>query len=118
MSDPLDLLRAENPVPAPRAFASTTRRLMIASIMQKLMKDASKPKMPTLLMFDEFAQLGHLSVIENNVALMRGYGVKLWAVFQDLSQAKDIYSQRWESFMGNAGVMNGFFAITMCTMNK
>jgi len=33
MSDPLDLLRAENPVPAPRAFASTTRRLMIASIV-------------------------------------------------------------------------------------
>jgi type IV secretion system protein VirD4 len=96
-------------LPAQRlATQSPWLRLMIASIMQKLMKDASKPKMPTLLMFDEFAQLGHLSVIENNVALMRGYGVKLWAVFQDLSQAKDIYSQRWESFMGNAGVMNGF----------
>jgi len=83
-------------------------RLMIAAIMQKLMKSASKPKVPSLLMFDEFAQLGHMSVIENNVALMRGYGVKLWAVFQDLAQAKDIYSQRWESFMGNAGVLNGF----------
>lgn len=96
-------------LPAQRlATQSPWLRLCIAAIMQKLMKDASKPKVPTLLMFDEFAQLGHLSVIENNVALMRGYGVKLWAVFQDLAQAKDIYSQRWESFMGNAGVLNGF----------
>jgi type IV secretion system protein VirD4 len=59
-------------------------------------------------MLDEFAQLGHLSSVENNMAVMRGYGVKLWAVFQDLSQAQAIYGKRWESFMGNAGVLNSF----------
>lgn len=59
---------------------------------------------PVLLMLDEFAQLGPLLVIENNLAMMRGYGVKLWAVFQDLSQAQAIYKERWESCLGNAGV--------------
>jgi len=59
-------------------------------------------------MLDEFAQLGHLPVIENNLALMREYGVKLWPDFQDLAQAEDIYKTRWESFISNAGVLQTF----------
>jgi len=87
---------------------STWLRLMIASVLRPLMIDTSKPKVPVLFMLDEFAQLGHLPVIENNLAMMRGYGVKLWAVFQDLSQAHAIYKERWESFLGNAGVLQSF----------
>ena len=87
---------------------STWLRLMIASIMQPLMKDTHKSKVPVLLMLDEFAQLGHLPVIEQSLALMRGYGLKLWAVFQDFAQAKDIYGERWQSFLGNAGVLQAF----------
>ena len=34
--------------------------------------------------------------------------MKLWAVFQDLSQAHAIYKERWESFLGNAGVLQAF----------
>jgi type IV secretion system protein VirD4 len=87
---------------------SSWLRLMIASILRPLMLDTHKSKVPVLFMLDEFAQLGHLPVIENNLALMRGYGVKLWAVFQDLSQAQAIYDKRWESFLGNAGVLQSF----------
>ncbi len=87
---------------------STWLRLMIAAVLRPLMIDTRKPKVPVLFMLDEFAQLGHLPVIENNLAMMRGYGVKLWAVFQDLSQAHAIYKERWESFLGNAGVLQSF----------
>jgi type IV secretion system protein VirD4 len=87
---------------------STWLRLMITSILQPLMKDTQEAKVPVLLMLDEFAQLGHLPVIEQTVALMRGFGIKLWAVFQDLTQAKAIYDKRWESFLGNAGVVQSF----------
>ncbi len=87
---------------------STWLRLMIESVLRPLMQDTRKSKTPVLFMLDEFAQLGHLPVIENNIALMRGYGVKLWAVFQDLSQAHAIYEKRWESFLGNAGVLQSF----------
>jgi type IV secretion system protein VirD4 len=83
-------------------------RLIITSILQSLMKDTGTPKCPTLLMLDEFAQLGHLPIIENTVAMMRGYGVKLWSVFQDLSQAQAIYDKRWETFMSNAGILHSF----------
>ena len=87
---------------------STWLRLMIAAVLRPLMIDTRKPKVPVLFMLDEFAQLGHLPVIENNLAMMRGYGVKLWTVFQDLSQAHAIYKERWESFLGNAGVLQSF----------
>ncbi|MFL9935423.1 type IV secretory system conjugative DNA transfer family protein [Paraburkholderia sp. RL18-103-BIB-C] len=87
---------------------STWLRLMIAAVLQSLMKDTRKAKVPVLFMLDEFAQLGHLGIIENNLAMMRGYGIKLWAIFQDLAQAKAIYRERWESFLSNAGVLNSF----------
>ncbi|HEY5225345.1 MAG TPA: type IV secretory system conjugative DNA transfer family protein [Methylovirgula sp.] len=96
---------------------STWLRLMIASVLRPLMVDTRKAKVPTLLMLDEFAQLGHLPVIENTLAMMRGFGIKLWTVFQDLSQAKDIYKDRWESFLGNAGVLQAFAPQDVVTAN-
>ena len=103
-------------LPARRlATHSTWLRLMIASVLRSLIDDTRKPAVPSLLMLDEFAQLGHLPVIENMLALMRGYGVKLWAVFQDLSQAQAIYDKRWESFLSNAGVLQAFAPQDMTT---
>jgi type IV secretion system protein VirD4 len=49
-----------------------------------------------------------MQVIENNVALMRGYGLKLWLILQDLAQIQSLYKTRWESFIGNAGVVQSF----------
>jgi type IV secretion system protein VirD4 len=80
-------------------------RLVITSALRSLY---SPRGVPVLFMLDEFAQLGRLEVIERNMALMRGYGVKLWTIFQDLAQAKDIYERRWESFISNAGVRHVF----------
>src|SRR3984885_4356122 len=94
----------------PRYLAthSTWLRLMVTAVLQPLMRSVRPATVPVLFMLDEFAQLGHLPVIENNLAMMRGYGVKLWTAFQDLSQAHAIYKERWESFLGNAGVLQSF----------
>lgn len=94
----------------PRYLAthSTWLRLMVTAVLQPLMRSVRPATVPVLFMLDEFAQLGHLPVIENNLALMREYGVKLWPVFQDLAQAQDIYKTRWESFISNAGVLQTF----------
>ncbi|MBL6612413.1 MAG: type IV secretory system conjugative DNA transfer family protein [Alphaproteobacteria bacterium] len=105
-------------LPARRVVThSTWLRLMITSVMQPLMKDTRKAKVPVLLMLDEFAQLGHLPAIEQNIGLMRQYGLKLWAVLQDLSQAKHIYEERWESFLANAGVIHSFAPQDVFTAN-
>lgn len=101
----------------PRYLAthSTWLRLMITAVLQPLMRSTRPASAPVLFMLDEFAQLGHLPVIEDNLAMMREYGVKLWPLFQDLSQAQSIYKTRWESFVGNAGVLQSFAPQDMTT---
>lgn len=67
-----------------------------------------------LFVMDEFAALGRLEAIEKAAGLMAGYGVKLWPILQDLGQIKRHYRESWETFLGNAGVLQ-FFANTDLT---
>jgi type IV secretion system protein VirD4 len=90
-------------------------RLMITAVVQKLLKDMRAPKVPVLLMLDEAAQLFDPPIIRNTMAMMRGYGIKLWSVYQDLPQAKQILGDRWESFVANAGVLQSFAPQDMTT---
>jgi type IV secretion system protein VirD4 len=61
-----------------------------------------------LLMLDEFAALGHLSIIQKLFGVTRDYGVQIWPVFQDLPQLKGLYPERWETLLGMAGVVQSF----------
>lgn len=63
---------------------------------------------PVLLVLEEFAALGHMRALEQAVAYMAGFGVKLWSVLQDLNQLKRHYKEGWETFLGNAGVIQAF----------
>ncbi len=94
---------------------SSWLRLMITAVVQKLMKDMRASKVPVLLMLDEAAQLFDPPIIRNAMAMMRGYGLKLWSVYQDLPQAKLVLGDRWESFVANAGVLQGFAPQDMTT---
>jgi type IV secretion system protein VirD4 len=83
-------------------------RLLIASAFQANMRPR-KPKEPRVtFMLDEFAALGHMKIIETVWALVRGYGIQILPVFQDLTQLKEIYGQRWETFVGMAGAIISF----------
>ena len=90
-------------------------RMMVASILRPLLRAVARPRVPVLFMLDEFAQLGRMEIIEDNYALMRGYGVKLWTIWQDLNQAKTLYNERWESFISNAGIVQSFAPQDMTT---
>jgi type IV secretion system protein VirD4 len=85
-------------------------RVMIASIVQPLLKDTRKAKVPVLLILDEYPALaaGGFGVIERNMAMFRGFGIKLWTVWQDLGQANRLYGKGWESFVANSGVLQSF----------
>jgi TraM recognition site of TraD and TraG len=63
---------------------------------------------PVLFVLDEFATLGHMRQIEDAAGQIAGYGVKLWPILQDLGQLKALYRERWETFMGNAGILQFF----------
>ncbi|MEQ8399678.1 MAG: type IV secretory system conjugative DNA transfer family protein [Roseitalea porphyridii] len=60
---------------------------------------------PVLFMLDEMAALGRLSMVRQAYGLMAGYGMQLWGIVQDLSQLMDIYGEGWETFIGNARVI-------------
>jgi type IV secretion system protein VirD4 len=97
----------------PRQLAthSPWLRLIVTAILQPLLKDTAPAKVPVLLMLDEYPALAEgdgFPIIARNMAMFRGYGIKLWSVWQDLSQAERIYGQHWESFAANAGVLQSF----------
>jgi type IV secretion system protein VirD4 len=63
---------------------------------------------PVLCVLDEFATLGHMQQVEDAAGQIAGFGVKLWPILQDLSQLKALYETRWETFLGNAGILQFF----------
>jgi type IV secretion system protein VirD4 len=80
-------------------------RLMLTAIVQQLLKDVRASKVPVLLMLDEAAQLNDPPIIRNSMPILRGYGVKLLSVYQDVPQARLVLRDRFESFAANAGAM-------------
>ncbi len=58
-------------------------------------------KPPVLFLLDEFAQLAHMSPIEEGLAYLAGYNVRLWFFLQDINQLKANYPDSWESFLAN-----------------
>jgi type IV secretion system protein VirD4 len=96
-------------LPAGRmATHSRWLRIIINLAVEAMEREPAKPKHPVLFMMDEFAVLDHLTSIEKAAGQIAGFGVKLWPILQDLTQLKSIYKDRWETFMGNAGLLQFF----------
>lgn len=83
-------------------------RLMVTLTLSALEREKATAQHPVLMVLEEFPQLGRLRQIEAAAGLMAGYGVKLWTVLQDLSQLKALYRDGWETFIGNAGLVQAF----------
>ncbi|WP_299616417.1 type IV secretory system conjugative DNA transfer family protein [uncultured Tateyamaria sp.] len=94
-------------------------RLLVSQALQDIARDAELPqgasvgrserlKAPALFLLDEFAALGRLEAVERAMGLMAGYGLQLWPILQDMSQLKDLYGDRANTFIANAGVQQVF----------
>jgi type IV secretion system protein VirD4 len=83
-------------------------RLMVSLALLALETDETKPEHRVLVVLEEFAQLGYLRQLEAAVALMAGYGVLIWTILQDFNQLVAHYRDSWETFVGNAGVLQAF----------
>ena len=82
-------------------------RLLLSVILSRIL-DPRQPEHPVLFLLDEAAALQRLEMIESGIALFRGYAIKLWLIWQDLSQLQGIYHERWSTFIANAGVRQFF----------
>lgn len=83
-------------------------RLILTLALSALEREPMKLNAPVLFVLEEFPQLGYMRQIEAAAGLMAGYGCKLHTVLQDLSQIKTHYPNSWETFIGNAGVVQVF----------
>ncbi len=83
-------------------------KLWIGALLQTVMSRVSRPERDTLFVVDECAQLGHLEQLRVAMTLLRGYGLRVWAFFQDLSQLRRLYPDDWQTIINNAGVFQTF----------
>jgi type IV secretion system protein VirD4 len=90
-------------------------RLLLTAAFRGVMRHREQGEPKTLFMLDEFAALGHLQIVETVWALVRGYGIQIMPVLQDLHQLRALYKERWESFIGMAGAVAAFGAREMTT---
>jgi hypothetical protein len=67
-----------------------------------------RTRSPILFMMEEFATLSHMEIMERAAAYFPGFGVKLWVILQDITQLQRYYKTGWETFLGNAGLLQLF----------
>jgi len=92
-------------------------RMILTMALNTMERVENETDDPVLFVLEEFASLGHMRQIEMAAGLMAGYGVKLWTVLQDLSQLKTHYPNSWETFIGNAGVVEAFGNVDQTTLD-
>jgi type IV secretion system protein VirD4 len=83
-------------------------RLIVQACFNALSVEPKPNDRRVLLLLDEQAQLKYMETVASAIALLRGYRVRIWSVFQDLNQLESIYKERWESFVANAGIVQVF----------
>ena len=83
-------------------------RIFINQLLDAMEREKTEPPAPVLACLDEFPVLGYMRQLENAAGQIASFGVKLWVVLQDWSQGKALYNERWETFVGNAGILQFF----------
>ncbi|WNB74576.1 type IV secretory system conjugative DNA transfer family protein [Methylomonas koyamae] len=76
----------------------------------ELLSEQDTDTPPVLFLLDEFPQLGHMQVIEENLAFIAGYGVRLWFFIQDLGQLYTAYGDSSRTILANTEYKS-FFGI-------
>lgn len=98
-------------LPAMRmATCSQFLRLFVNQTLAAFERVRTKPAIPAMMVLDEFPVLGYMKELETAIGQIAGLGLRLHTITQDLGQIKALYKDRWESFLGNSGVLQ-FFGI-------
>jgi type IV secretion system protein VirD4 len=90
-------------------------RLMVTQTLVAMERLRQQLEHPVLLVLEEFAALGYLRPVEQAAGFIAGSGVRIWSVLQDLTQLQQHYNATWETFLGNAGVIQAFSVSDLTT---
>jgi len=78
-------------------------RLALSAALRAIYRE---PGMPMTLIIDEGFVLGHHSLIEQALSILRGFGGNMTIAFQSIAQIKQLYPNTWGLFL--AGAVCGF----------
>ncbi|MDK9720981.1 MAG: type IV secretory system conjugative DNA transfer family protein [Rhodospirillales bacterium] len=81
----------------------------IGTILNALLKRTPGQNLPrTLLILDEAAQLGYLPQVPLFYSLARGFGVRVWTIWQSAAQLKTTYPADYENLIDQCHVLQAF----------
>jgi type IV secretion system protein VirD4 len=83
-------------------------RLWVGTLLTLVMRRSVVPEKRTLFVLDEAAQLGTFDPLLVAATLLRGYGLQLVTIWQDLSQIKARYPHDWKTILNNSGAILAF----------
>lgn len=83
-------------------------RMMVQSFVTAMSQPPPRGTRSVLAILDEQAQLGYMRSLEQGVALLCGYKVRIWSIFQNLGQLQSLYEKGADSFLGNAELQQFF----------
>lgn len=83
-------------------------RIFINQLLDAMEREKTVPPAPVLVCLDEFPILGFMSQLQDSIAHAASLHVKLWVILQDWNQGNALYKERWETFAGNAGILQFF----------
>ncbi|WP_299671308.1 type IV secretory system conjugative DNA transfer family protein [uncultured Roseobacter sp.] len=97
-------------LPADRleAFSRLLRLLVQQAITVNARNIDVKPAKPALFILDEMPALGRLKMVEQAYGLMRGFGMQIWGIAQDLCQLRKVYGEDYETLIANSGAVAYF----------
>lgn len=97
-------------IPAERldTHARWLRLVVMQALASMQQNEIPKGKNPVWFVLEEFAALGYVSSIETATSYIAGSGVKLWTILQGITQLQHHYPKTWQSFFGNAGLIQAF----------
>lgn len=80
-------------------------RLFISLTLRKEREVRNKHSKELLYIIDEFAQLGgKFDDIQKDLPFLRGEKIRMWLLFQDLNQVKDVFGKHFNSQLNTAVV--------------
>ncbi|MGJ3231882.1 MAG: type IV secretory system conjugative DNA transfer family protein [Oceanicaulis sp.] len=87
---------------------SVVTRTIIGTLLRVILARQSRQPEPVLFILDECAQLGEMDELRRAVTLLRGYGLRVWMFFQDLSQMNQLYRDDYATLIHNCGMFQAF----------
>ena len=90
-------------------------RLFVNLTLATVERVTIRPKYPIMMVLDEMPVLGHMKELETAIGQIAGLGLRIHSILQDLGQLKAIYKDRFETFLGNSGILQFFGNIDQFT---